>query len=219
MQGLALKNAIEHWRASFGRTRGALIWQLNDIWPSFSWALLDADDRAKPAYEFVRRAFAPLLIAGFEDRGAGTVRLVAVNDHPLPVRVIAMWTVRAGMDGRALEKRVESVVTLAPDGACFDLGTVELLAHAKREGGVAKVFLDFELRAENGEDRLAGGCALLVPPGEFFAACAPNAGDDAGAAPVPAWLASGPTPGWRSERRQTERNALIRPPGLGCAGG
>jgi len=113
----------------------------------------------------VRRAFAPLLLAGFEDAGAATVRLVAVNDRPAPERVSLRWSVLSA-DGRVLEERTEPPVTLAPHGACFDFGTVELLHHANREGGPERVMLRFALHAPDGA-LLCENHALLVPPGRF----------------------------------------------------
>jgi beta-mannosidase len=167
VQGLALRAAIEHWRASFGRTRGVLIWQLNDLWPALSWALLDHEGRPKLGWHFVRRAYAPLLVAAFEERGAGTVRLVAVNDHPATRRAALRWQIRATADDRVLEERTEAVAALPPDGGCLDLGTVELLHHANRSGGAAQVYLHFALLAEGSGERLFEEAVTLVTAGEF----------------------------------------------------
>jgi beta-mannosidase len=56
-QATALKAAIEWLAANQPRCMGALIWQLNDAWPGFSWSLIDSDGVPKPAYDAVREAF------------------------------------------------------------------------------------------------------------------------------------------------------------------
>lgn len=174
VQALALKTAMEHWRASFGRTRGALIWQLNDIWPAVSWSLVDAAGNRKLAWEWVARAFAPLLIAGFEDRSARCARLVAVNDMTEPCACQVRWTIRS-VAGNSIESRLIPNVVLPPDGGCCDLGTVELIFAASRNGGESQVYLHFELIRDG--KTVSEDCAVLVAPGEFVKALPPGARD------------------------------------------
>lgn len=53
------------WRRQWGDERhcgGALLWQLNDCWPTISWAIVDYFLRPKPAYYTVRRVMQPLAI-------------------------------------------------------------------------------------------------------------------------------------------------------------
>jgi beta-mannosidase len=56
-QAAALKAGIEWLAANRPRCMGALIWQLNDAWPGFSWSLIDSEGKPKPAYFAVREAF------------------------------------------------------------------------------------------------------------------------------------------------------------------
>jgi beta-mannosidase len=57
MQARALVIGIEALAAARPRCMGALIWQLNDCWPGFSWSLIDSDGTPKPAYFAVQEAF------------------------------------------------------------------------------------------------------------------------------------------------------------------
>lgn len=66
-QALYLKVAVEHWRRCRPLTMGALIWQLNDIWPVASWATLEYDGRWKMAHYASRKFFAPLLVSVREE--------------------------------------------------------------------------------------------------------------------------------------------------------
>jgi beta-mannosidase len=68
-QAEALITGIEHWRRRQFSTSGTLFWQLNDCWPVTSWAVLDADDAPKLPWYAIRRAYDPLLLSCFEDKG------------------------------------------------------------------------------------------------------------------------------------------------------
>jgi beta-mannosidase len=58
----ALRHGVEHYRRS-PFCRGSLIWQLNDCWPTQSWAILDSDGTYKAlAYE-LRRLYADLMLS------------------------------------------------------------------------------------------------------------------------------------------------------------
>ena len=62
-QALAFAFGIEHWRRRKGRCWGILFWQLNDCWPTHSWAVIDSTGEPKLAYYAIRRAYAPLLLS------------------------------------------------------------------------------------------------------------------------------------------------------------
>lgn len=53
------------WRRQWGDERrcgGALLWQINDCWPTISWAIVDYFLRPKPAYYAVARVLKPLAV-------------------------------------------------------------------------------------------------------------------------------------------------------------
>ena len=45
------------------RCGGVAFWQFNEPWPAVSWSVIDRAGRPKAAYEMLRRAFQPILIA------------------------------------------------------------------------------------------------------------------------------------------------------------
>ena len=68
MQADAVSWAFKSWRRHWGtagsrRCGGALVWQLNDCWPTVSWAVVDYFLVKKPAYYAIRRAMAPVAVA------------------------------------------------------------------------------------------------------------------------------------------------------------
>ncbi|MGX7826634.1 glycoside hydrolase family 2 protein [Actinokineospora sp. 24-640] len=81
-QARAVQFGVEHFRSWWPRTAGALVWQLNDCWPVTSWAAIDGDERPKPLYYALRRAFAPRLLT-IQPRD-GVPALIAVNDTDEP---------------------------------------------------------------------------------------------------------------------------------------
>ncbi|KAJ5895666.1 Glycoside hydrolase family 2 immunoglobulin-like beta-sandwich [Penicillium taxi] len=53
------------WRRQWGDDRhcgGALLWQLNDCWPTISWAIVDYLLHPKPAYYAVKRVLSPIAV-------------------------------------------------------------------------------------------------------------------------------------------------------------
>jgi beta-mannosidase len=67
LQAEAMKYAYNCWRREFrgpGQEycAGVLVWQLNDIWPEISWALVDVELQRKPAFYITKRATAKVVI-------------------------------------------------------------------------------------------------------------------------------------------------------------
>jgi beta-mannosidase len=77
-QARAVTYAIDHYRRWWPRTAGAIIWQLNDCWPVTSWAAIDFEERPKPLWYAIRRAFAPRNVVF--DAEKGIVSAVVLND-------------------------------------------------------------------------------------------------------------------------------------------
>lgn len=73
-QAIAVRAALEHFRALAPHTMGAVVWQLNDCWPVTSWSAIDGDERPKPLFYALRNAFAPRAVTVQPRDG----RLVAV---------------------------------------------------------------------------------------------------------------------------------------------
>ncbi|MBW5446479.1 glycoside hydrolase family 2 protein [Cohnella sp. CFH 77786] len=72
-QAEGLKFGVEHFRRRKPENSGALIWQLNDIWPGISWSLIDYYLFPKAAYYYARRFYHPILLSFKEEAGAVSV--------------------------------------------------------------------------------------------------------------------------------------------------
>ena len=63
----AMKYGVEHWRRYRGRCMGAVVWQLNDIWPVASWSSIDYFGRWKALHYYEKRFFRPVLLSCCEE--------------------------------------------------------------------------------------------------------------------------------------------------------
>ena len=109
-QGMAIKMAVDGWRAQRPRCMGTLYWQLNDNWPVASWSSVEYGGKWKPLHHLARRFYAPVAVVA---RPAGEI--VALNDTAETLK----GEVRAeywAFDGRIL-KTETFPVTLKPDSA------------------------------------------------------------------------------------------------------
>lgn len=84
MQAEAIRYGVEHWRRNRGRCMGAIIWQLNDIWPVASWASIDYYGRWKALHYAAKRFFAPVMISA-EEEGELSHNPKINEYHPAPL--------------------------------------------------------------------------------------------------------------------------------------
>lgn len=84
MQAEAIRYGVEHWRRNRGRCMGAIIWQLNDIWPVASWASIDYYGRWKALHYAAKHFFAPVMISA-EEEGELSQNPKINEYHPAPL--------------------------------------------------------------------------------------------------------------------------------------
>lgn len=89
-QGLMLGYSLEAIRAK-PFCHGALFWMYNDCWGEVGWSIVDYYLRRKPAYYFVKRAFAPLKFI-MRRNDADEVIVIGIND----TRVERQFSLRYG---------------------------------------------------------------------------------------------------------------------------
>lgn len=122
-QARALSLAIGHLRAHRARCSGSVIWQLNDIWPAVSWALVDSGGRRKPAWYAVRDAYRPRVLTLEPGNG---LRAVLVNDAAEPWST-TLELVRQTFAGEVLGQF--RIPVLCPAGSSVDVVVPLELVH------------------------------------------------------------------------------------------
>ncbi len=81
VQGEGLSEYIRNFRRRMFSSGAAIFWMYNDTWPATrSWTIVDYYLRRTPAFDYVKRAFAPLIVVVV--READRVRVFGVNDGP-----------------------------------------------------------------------------------------------------------------------------------------
>ncbi|KAH6719261.1 glycoside hydrolase family 2 protein [Leptodontidium sp. MPI-SDFR-AT-0119] len=123
LQAEAMKYAYNHWRRAFRGPgdeicSGILVWQLNDIWPATSWALIDSSLSLKPSYFITKRALARISL-GIERLTTSEPPYMVTSYLPKKSRA-AVWAVNGGLE------RVEALLYLSAwdieSGVEVDLG-------------------------------------------------------------------------------------------------
>lgn len=121
----ALRHGVEHYRRS-AFARGSLIWQLNDCWPTQSWAILDYDGTYKAlAYE-LRRLYADVVVSIVRENES--VKVHIANDGVVPVGGFVTLQAYSTLTGELLsEVEAEAEVDVDERGVFLE-GTVAGLA-------------------------------------------------------------------------------------------
>ena len=126
-QAVAIKTAVEGWRALRPVCMGTLYWQLNDLWPVASWSSLEYGGPSSPGsavaskwkhlHYHAKRFYAPVHVVV---RGP-TEEIVVMNDTPKPVTgevTCEYWS----YDGRIV--RSERLPAEVPAGSVCTVGKV-----------------------------------------------------------------------------------------------
>jgi beta-mannosidase len=165
MQAQAIDLAARHHRACRPTTMGSLYWQLNDSWPSISWASIDWYGRWKLLHYAARRFFAPQIVVAERKGDATRVALVSDATTPLPTQ----WRVRVfDMAGRQLNQ-LSGAVTLAPlsasDVAMLDDKSLFGNADPSRSYAVAELLLNGRMVSRSVVERRAPKEMAYPAPG------------------------------------------------------
>jgi beta-mannosidase len=96
-----MKYAYNHWRREFRgpgeeNCSGILVWQLNDIWPGTSWALVDVNLQRKPAFYITKRALSKVVV-GMERIVTGSMPYM-VTSYPNPKEKVEIWAVSGHLE-------------------------------------------------------------------------------------------------------------------------
>lgn len=118
-----------------GFTMGALYWQLNDIWPTVSWASVEFGGKWKMLHYYVRNMFDNLLIDAYEnEENGGQISVVLIRDdhiqQSIPFRVTVEVFKWSG-SRPALQHQVDSSTRPFSVTMAFQQSTDQLLRAAQ----------------------------------------------------------------------------------------
>ena len=127
LQAESMRYGVEHFRACRPESMGTIIWQLNDIWPVASWAMIDYYGRWKAVYYEARHFFAPLLLVNEEasvmtqDENINaepyeiknSVKLTLCNESMQDRTLTVRWQIREASGKAVREEEVKDVAVPA----------------------------------------------------------------------------------------------------------
>ena len=173
LQADAIRYGVEHFRRNRGRCMGAVVWQLNDIWPVASWASIDYYGRWKALHYAEKRMFAPVMIS-CEETGELSERPFCVSEpHPILVKArlhvanetmqevkgTVKWKVCLP-DSSVLLERGQELTVPALDGVWLD--QIDLEDFEERKIHISYAFI------VNGEVVSENSCLFTAPKHYFF---------------------------------------------------
>lgn len=172
LQADAIRYGVEHFRRYRGRCMGAVVWQLNDIWPVASWASIDYYGRWKALHYAEKKMFAPVMIS-CEEKGElserpyciaepatieKSARLHVANETMSPVTGEVKWQL-CRPDSSILESGNVEVTVPALNGVWLD--KLDFGSYDEREIHLSYQFL------VNGSVVSANSC-LFTPPKHYY---------------------------------------------------
>lgn len=171
LQAEAIKYGVEHWRRNRERCKGAIYWQLNDIWPVASWASVDYFGRYKALHYYAKRFFAPILLSCHET-GEMTNRSAITNEPSniecsavLNVSNETMQTVKGTVRWTLRNKKSDIIKAGEQEIEVQPLSAVWLDKIEFDECRYTSEYFSFELR-KNGQT-VSEGTTLFTAPKHF----------------------------------------------------
>jgi beta-mannosidase len=114
-QAYGITMGIEHWRADWPRSSGALVWQYDDCWPGPTWSSVDYYGRWKALHYKLREAFAPLMVTAQYDSSAGQVQVHVCSDLATACATNLRWRL-TDIEGKLAKEG--SCPVAVPAGTC-----------------------------------------------------------------------------------------------------
>ena len=134
LQAESMRYGVEHFRACRPESMGTIIWQLNDIWPVASWAMIDYYGRWKAVYYESKRFFAPLLLVNEEASVMtqneninaepyaikNSVKLTLCNETMQDRTLSVRWQIRKACGSVLREEEVNDIAVPALSAVALD---------------------------------------------------------------------------------------------------
>ncbi len=109
MQAEGVKFAVEAHRGNMPYTMGTLYWQINDCWPTMSWASVDYFGRWKALHYVVKKAYQSVYPIIFRDKNE--IKVKVANDRINSEKAIIVSTLY-DFSGKVLwQKQIETTLT------------------------------------------------------------------------------------------------------------
>lgn len=172
LQAEAIRYGVEHFRRYRGECMGALVWQLNDIWPVASWASIDYYGRWKALHYAEKKMFAPVLLS-CEEKGELSERPYCIEERVAPMEMGARlhltnetWQEVSGTVYWELRRLDASVIASGKEeitAAPFDGTWLPYMDFTGQDECGCYISYRFEQKGEV----VCSGTSLFTPPKHF----------------------------------------------------
>ena len=159
LQSDFLEMAIRHFRSHRERCSGSTYWQINDTYPTISWATLDYYGRWKGAHYAVKRSYGKVI--SYVETGADRVaRLYVSSDETRPLKLTCrLELIEQGKGVLHTECREISAEPLA--STCVTAFKIQEMKELRSR----ECYLHYEIQCE--EEVIDSGNRLLERPKKF----------------------------------------------------
>lgn len=144
LQGIAIKEGVEHWRRNRGRCMGSIYWQLNDNWPVASWSSVDYYGRWK-ALQYMARHFYADILGSLQVSAKGEYTPYVQNETLQDVESEVLVCVK-DMDGNVLYQTSGKTTCRALSVAAMD----KIVLRDVIAGKESRVFVEAVFRHSDG---------------------------------------------------------------------
>ena len=111
-QAIAIKTAVEYWKTLLPHCLGAIIWQLNDVWPCPSWSSIEYNGHWKLLHYEIQKFFNNISISTYNKDGNSKIFVCNENFS----KIKAQYTIKfIKYDGSQYKKSITKSVTLLPE--------------------------------------------------------------------------------------------------------
>lgn len=160
LQGDYLEMAIRHLRSHRERCAGSTYWQVNDTYPTMSWATIDYYGRWKGAHYIVKRSYQPFIAYAEPDKATGEMVVYASGEAKKEREVTVFADLVDQKEGMLLSRKTTLILPALSSREAIRLTLPKGELFADRERYVHYgIVVDGVLEDE--------GNRLLAPPKRF----------------------------------------------------
>lgn len=111
-QAIAIKTAVEYWKSLAPHCLGAIIWQINDVWPCPSWSSIEYNGHWKLLHYEIQKFFSNVSISAYTKENSSKIFICNETFSKIKIEYEIKFV---KFDGSTCKKSISKSVTLAPE--------------------------------------------------------------------------------------------------------
>ncbi len=131
VQAEGMLMGIEAHRRNAPYCMGTLFWQLNDVWPAFSWSAVDYKFQPKIFMSRLKESYAPQLLSPVVENNF--LNIYYINDWPEKSIMVDLELIIKDFEGKEIYRKKEGYVNLEKTGIIFSNRISDILGNISPE--------------------------------------------------------------------------------------